>query len=274
MHAILNADYVVNYERYDVLLNAINAVKEQKTGVELSCYYERPDFMAAQATKVPMFAGCPITLHGPFTNIEAASEPGSLEQERYIDAWRYAFDVYAAYGAQSIVLHTHKVRDIAPEDMEKLRAWSMDTIQKVAKIAIDRKVKLTVENVGHWVKNNQLFNEEQFIGIFEQLPEEIGCLIDVGHALINRWDIAHVINTLGKRITSYHLHNNNGCADSHRPLFEAGNRYTAQEMIDLLLLTNKCSPDAEWILEYSPNSGADHELLTHDLRTLSLLNCK
>ena len=272
MHTILNADYAANYERYDLLLKAADAVKEAQTGIELSCYYERPDFMAMQESRLGMFAGRPLTLHGPFTNIEAASEPGSLERRRYIDAWRYAFDVYDRYNASSIVLHTHKARDIAPGDMERLRAWSLDTIQEVARLALDHGAKLTVENVGHWVKKNQLFNEEQFIALFDQLPAQIGCLLDVGHALINRWDIAHVINTLGARITSYHLHNNNGCADSHRPLFEKGNRYSAQEMVDLLLLTNRCSPDAEWILEYAPGEHITCELLAGDLRTLALLN--
>ena len=178
------------------------------------------------------------------------------------------------YGAESIVLHTHKAHHIAPADMDILRGNAMDTIQEVAKIAVERGVCLTVENVGHWVKQNELFNEEQYIALFDQLPEQVGSLIDVGHALINRWDISHVIHTLGKRIFSYHLHNNDGCGDTHRPLFEAGNRYTAEEMRRLLLLTNSCSPDADWILEYRYGDHVTVESLAHDIGILNVLNCK
>ena len=272
MHKIINAAYAARFDGYDFLLDVAHAVPG--TGLELSIYApdHKPEFNANQYAQKERFAGLDLTFHGPFENIEAASEPGSLENKRYIDAWKCAFDMYGDFGGQSIVLHTHKARDIDPADMEKLRGYALKTILEISKLAIDRGAVLTVENVGHWVKKNQLFNEEQYIALFDELPKEVGSLIDVGHALINRWDITHVIHTLGKRIFSYHLHNNNGCADSHRPLFEPGNRYTEAEMLQLLETTNRCSPDADWILEYVYGDHCTKELLVHDLKILQGLN--
>lgn len=274
MHKIINASYSAHFDDYDLLLAA--AAAAPGTGLELSIYspWHKPEFMANQQAQKARFAGLPLTFHGPFEDICAASEPGSLGRKQFVDSWKYAFDVYEEFGAESIVLHTHKVRDIQPADMETLRGYVTDTIQEVAKIAIGRGVCLTVENVGHWVKNNELFNEEQYIALFDQLPKEIGSLIDVGHALINRWDITHVIHTLGERIFSYHLHNNNGCGDTHRPLFEAGNRYTEAEMKQLLLTTNRCSPNADWILEYRFGDQVTAEFLAHDMAVLAELNGK
>ena len=139
---------------------------------------------------------------------------------------------------------------------------------------MERKINLTVENVGVRTKSGVLFDQDQYLALFEQLPAEVGSLIDIGHAFINHWDVPHVLRTLGTRIHSFHLHNNNGSADSHRPMFEPGNYYTAEEMCELLLLTNRTAPNAEWILEYAPGEHISKELIMGDLRTLAALNCK
>ena len=270
MHVINNAAFCANYRDYDFLLDVASAVTAAKTGLELNIYYsDQPELMRWQEENKPRFRDVPITLHGPFTDVEAASAPGSLDRQKFVDAWKYTFDEYEDLHALSVVMHTHKVRDIAEEDKPRLRAWSLESIQEMAQIALERGVVLTVENVGHWVKKNELFNEEQFIALFDQLPREIGCLIDVGHALINRWDISHVVHALNTRIFSYHLHNNNGCADSHRPMFEAGGRYDVPEMKDLLRLIHRYSPDADLILEYHPGAHITKELLVNDLTTLA-----
>ena len=45
-------------------------------------------------------------------------------------------------------------------------------------------------------------------------------------------------------------------------------------MCELLLLTNRTAPNAEWILEYAPGEHISKELIMGDLRTLAALNCK
>ena len=269
MHTINNAAFCVNYDDYDFLLDVAQRVTAAQTGIELSIYSDKPDFMRNQAANRERLTRVPLTFHGPFTDVEAASAPGSPERQRFMDAYKYAFDVYQEFGAKSMVMHTHKMRDIPEADKERLRSWAIESINAVGEIAVSRGIRLTVENVGHWVKNNVLFNEEQFIDLFTQIPQGVGCLIDVGHALINRWDIAHVVYALNSRVWSYHLHNNSGSADSHRPMFEPGNRYTEAEMLNLLRVIHRCSPDADLILEYHPGSHITKELLVNDLNVLA-----
>ena len=202
------------------------------------------------------------------------SGPDSEERRHFLDCWRRAFDVYQEFGARSIVLHTHHMQNIPEADKDTLRGYATEAIQAVANMAVERKINLTVENVGVRTKSGVLFDQDQYLALFEQLPAEVGSLIDIGHAFINHWDVPHVLRTLGTRIHSFHLHNNNGSADSHRPMFEPGNYYTAEEMCELLLLTNRTAPNAEWILEYAPGEHISKELIMGDLRTLAALNCK
>ena len=166
------------------------------------------------------------------------------------------------------------MKNIPEADKDTLRGYATEAIQAVANMAVERKINLTVENVGVRTKSGVLFDQDQYLALFEQLPAEVGSLIDIGHAFINHWDVPHVLRTLGTRIHSFHLHNNNGSADSHRPMFEPGNYYTAEEMCELLLLTNRTAPNAEWILEYAPGEHISKELIMGDLRTLAALNCK
>lgn len=269
MHQIINAAYCTGYDGYDFLLDV---AKETQTGVELAVCYDKPEFMHAQNAQRLRFSQVPLTLHGPFINVEATSAPGTLENKQFLDAYREALDVYAAFGAHSMVLHTHKMHYIPEAEKENLRGYTVATLEQVAQMAEPYKANLTVENVGSWIWDSVLFNEEQFIALFDRLPQSMGCLLDVGHALINRWDIFHVVHALNTRIRSYHLHNNSGCKDSHRPVFEAGNRYTAEEMRELLQLTNRYSPDAEWILEYAPGAHITRELMVNDINALKALN--
>lgn len=272
MYQIINADYCVHYDNADFLLDVARSVPG--TGVEVSIFTDKPEHTAKQRSQKALFTSVPLTFHGPFVDCETASAPGTQERSYFLDCWRRSFDMYEEFGAHSIVLHTHHMKNIPEADKETLRGYATDAIFEVARMAIDRKVNLTVENVGTRAKNAVLFDQDQYLALFEQLPQEIGSLIDIGHAFINHWDVAHVLTTLGTRIRSYHLHNNSGNADSHRPMFEQGNYYTAEEMINLLLLTNRVSPDAEWIMEYCYGEHITKELLVADLTTLQALNCK
>lgn len=274
MHQIINAAYCIHYDDYDFLLDVVRSVREASTGVELAIYTDKPDFMAKQALQKARLSDVPLTFHGPFVDCEAASAPDSEERRHFLDCWRRAFDVYQEFGARSIVLHTHHMQNIPEADKDTLRGYATEAIQAVANMAVERKINLTVENVGVRTKSGVLFDQDQYLALFEQLPAEVGSLIDIGHAFINHWDVPHAPRTLGTRIHSFHLHNNNGSADSHRPMFEPGNYYTAEEMCELLLLTNRTAPNAEWILEYAPGEHISKELIMGDLRTLAALNCK
>ena len=161
MHQIINAAYCIHYDDYDFLLDVVRSVREASTGVELAIYTDKPDFMAKQALQKARLADVPLTFHGPFVDCEAASGPDSEERRHFLDCWRRAFDVYQEFGARSIVLHTHHMQNIPEADKDTLRGYATEAIQAVANMAVERKINLTVENVGVRTKSGVLFDQDQ-----------------------------------------------------------------------------------------------------------------
>ena len=89
-----------------------------------------------------------------------------------------------------------------------------------------------------------LFTGEQFLRLFTDLPD-LHCELDIGHALVAGMDIARLQRELGGRIRAYHLHNNNGRADTHDRLREG--------VMDWSAFAENClryTPDAVGVLEY------------------------
>ena len=163
----------------------------------------------------------------------------------------------------TIVMHTNQ-RSFEDADQAHLQENSRNMILKLGELAREAKVEMTVENVGFNYAHSVLFPEDDFIALIKSLPEDIGCLIDTGHAILNDWDLERVIAELGSRISAYHIHNNPGDRDSHRPLFESGMKYSYDQIVSMFRAMEKYSPNADWILEYSPGPHITPELMYND----------
>lgn len=103
---------------------------------------------------------------------------------------------------------------------------------------------LLVENAGTAVENTMLLNQEEFEKFC--CSNNYNVLIDIGHAYCNHWDIEKLIYTLKTRIKAYHLHNNFG-TDSHNRILDGQIKYES-----ILSICSKITPNAIYILEYSP----------------------
>lgn len=268
MHSIYNSSLCARSQDFDLLLDVAQATG---TGIEVCLYFQLPYVVAAQEAAYPRLADTPITVHSPM-EVDATSKPGSPEWDQLMEWWKRSFAICRQLHARSIVLHTHQHSGFGPETAEALRGYALNNIQTIGRMAAEQGVRLTVENVGLWNNQSLLFDEEQFLRLFDELPQEVGALIDLGHALINRWNLERVVSTLGKRIFAFHLHNNDGDADTHRPLFEEGGWYKPEQVEDFLRLTNRFCPDAEWILEYASGEHINREMLKADLRRLQDIN--
>ena len=144
-------------------------------------------------------------------------------------AFDRAFRWYHEFHATSMVMHTHE-KAVDPAHAEAMRENARLAILSVAERAAREGVHLTVENVGYPGRHNVLFDQEQWIALFDQLPDEVGALLDTGHALANGWDLFEVVRRLGTRLRGYHLHNSVYGKDLHRPMFEPGLAYTPEQM--------------------------------------------
>lgn len=269
MKHLMISVYCVGQNDYELLLKILESVRDENIGVELAMHTHfsavKPHFLPELAPWKEKLSPYYRTFHGPFREIDATSPAGTEAHRIVTEGFEEAFAFYNDFHGNSMVMHTNQDFD-QNADRNTLRANVHDTICEVAEAAARRGVHLCVENVGVPSEGNVLFDEDQYISLINSLPASVGSLIDTGHAFLQNWDMERLIRTLGTRIEGYHINNNNGIADSHRPVFEPGCFYNDDDWRRLFTLMEKYSPDAEWILEYAPGPHMSAKLMEKEIR--------
>jgi len=153
-----------------------------------------------------------FSIHAPFAFVDIAAD---CDEEKLFDTLMRPFDLYHRYHSEFYVLHTHGHVPKGAQERCDCRNRSLDRLAKFQDICKAHDVRLGAENLCSG--DPPLFNQEQFLQIFKEIPD-LNCVIDIGHALVTKMDIAEVQRQLGGRICAYHLHNNNGLFDQHERL--------------------------------------------------------
>lgn len=253
--------FCVDFRDYQKLRAWLDQMELPGIGVEFATSWRYPEFDTLLDQQPDRFRGIPVTLHAPF--VETCCLPGTLAYREMEERFRRAFDLYHRFGASSMVMHTHEGK-IPPEQRTSLQKQSETVICQLAQLASQEDIHLTVENVGFAYKENILYDQEAFLSLFKRLPGNVGALLDLGHAMVNRWDIPLVIRQLGERLRGYHLHTNDALRDLHRPLFTPGMACPPEEVETLLEAMGRWSPQADLILEYAPGDHITAGLLAQD----------
>jgi sugar phosphate isomerase/epimerase len=273
MHTYLFSCYGSNFTNFDHLKSVYDQLKPLGAGIEMTIFSRvsrHPEHEQNLRRLHPVFSDVPITFHGAYYEVEAASPEDSEENRYLLESYLQSFDLYHLYNATSMVMHTNQ-RKVDEANRKQLQEYSIKTINKVSNMAVANGVNLLVENVGETIFGNQLFNFDEFISFFDRVPETTGCLIDTGHAMINGWDIEKMVEILGTRIKGYHIHNNNGKADQHLPVFTEGLLYDRKRMVHLLRTIDMVTPDADIVLEYAPTPEITGEKIRDDI--LAIRKC-
>lgn len=258
------SDLCVDFEDYGRLLDCIHSFPDFQTGAELAAGWHTPGFYDKLKAQRTAFCDIPVTFHAPFT--EWCTLPGSAEEKTAFCQFETACSLYREFEASSMVFHTHE--KMWPEGPGAGQKRSLQCLTFYADRMTEAGLNMTVENVGYPGKQNVLFDEEQFIRLFDRLPEDVGCLIDTGHALLNGWDIPGLIRRLGSRIRGYHLNNNDGLHDSHYPLYDPDGICCAEDVDTILRAIARFSPDAYLVLEYAGGSRTGREIIHADIRRI------
>lgn len=116
---------------------------------------------------------------------------------------------------------------------------------------------LLIENVGLRTKNNVLVEAEEYLAMFEAFPQACA-LLDTGHAHVNGWDLAKVVQALGPRLTACHIHDNSGAGDEHLPVGRGTIDWRAY-----FAAVKEFAPQAAQVLEYSCGFAGTAELERH-----------
>ena len=205
-------------------------------------YMERMEHIGEWAGKLP------LALHGPFLQVEATSAPGTAEYGALTASYGRAFALAQRFGCGHMVFHDHE-RFVRPEQKMDLQARCLENIGELIRLAKPWGVRLLLENLALPVKGTPLFDQDEYIGLFDRFPDA-DCLIDVGHLGVAGWDMETVIGSLAGRIKGYHLHNNTGTDDSHRRIRDGVIDYDR-----FFRLYRAYTPSADLTLEYGDNHG-------------------
>jgi len=266
MNRLVISTYAANYDNYDFFDRIMAGIAPYNPGAEITLFDEKP-FLDTLAAEKHRFDGVYTTFHGAFKGLDFTAPEGSEAFEHTVNVYRDTFELSRRFDAHSIVYHTHRTK-VTNSDRAMLIDRAYRTMNVIGDMAVEAGQLLLVENVGVTVSGNVLFDEDAFIDIFKNINPGVGCLIDVGHAMINRWDINRVIRELGGRIKGYHLHTNCGSRDSHRPLFEEGNIYDKAQVAEMLNCMEEYSPNADWVIEYAPIPEMSPELMRREVEEL------
>lgn len=268
MGQIYISAYCAGFERYSWLRQCIQSFQDFQVGIEFGTSWKTQGFRETLEQQVQVFSGVPATMHAPF--VEVCTEPDSPEESAMEESFDWACRMYKRFSATSMVMHTHE-KAVLPGTEEAMRSRVVEVICQWSERMKNRGVSLTVENVGYPKKGNVLFDVEQFQELFDRLPLEVGCLIDIGHAMLNGWDIPALIKQMGTRICGYHINTNDGISDLHLPIYDSRSCLEPKWMDEILFTIGQQTPDAHIVLEYAPTPEVTSELLEEDIRRVAAL---
>lgn len=236
-------------------------------GIELQIEFGTDYFWKTTIPQLMEGRTGPLSFHGPFVNIDFGAE--DLNEQAVLDCYKWSFDLYNRFRADSIVLHPDgKLMKPATEaQVAAMRGRALERIGRLSDLAKQQNVNLLVENLrpkGY----GMVFDEDQFIDLFRQLPQ-VGCLIDTGHLSLSGWSFDKVLSALANKIRAYHINDNSGRDDDHYPI--------GRGVIDwgaFFRAYNAHTPNRQLILEYKHCSVADHVANARLIKTLAKENAK
>jgi len=270
MNRLVISGYGSNFNNYDHLYDILDKLRFAQAGVEFCIFSDKPDYLAGLMEQTQRFREFYTTFHGAHVEVEPSSPLDSQGHRTVIQAFRDSARYYHAFHSHSIVMHTNQCA-VPPDKKKEMQENVVATVLEMAQIAEETGMKLLMENVGEGIYSNLLFDQGEFTALFDRLPSSVGCLFDVGHAIINEWDLEGLVAALGARIEAYHLHNNDGKRDIHRPMFEEGLKYSPEDFRSLFRQMEKHSPNADWILEYAPGEHITTPLMVAEVTRMQEL---
>lgn len=241
----------------DLLMRSVAPFRGQ-AGIEFFLHTHSSRYMGLMENVPSWLEGLPAAAHGPFIGIDATSPQGSKEQKDLLQAYRYAFNMTKRLQSSHLVVHTHQ-RVIEPWEKEQAQRDCFNNLKLLSDMGEDAGVTLAIENLGIQRRGVSLFDQTDFQELFQRFPKA-DCLIDTGHLLVAGWNMAEVLCALSKKIRGYHLHDNDGRADSHLRIGKGRFDFPA-----FFSLYRRYTPEADITLEYSDCRGITAQDIQDDL---------
>lgn len=155
---------------------------------------------------------CALSLHAPTYDLNIASvNPGSRKEA--VRQYEEVLGLAQEIGATWVVVHEGH-NSYWKLDRAAAWGWSVEGLQLVWESAKKRGVSVALENTN--AGKFAIYDAwQEWMGLANQISPEMPLVLDIGHALLARWDIPAVIRALGRRIVQVHIHDNDGETDDH-----------------------------------------------------------
>lgn len=241
------------------VISHLNAFRG-RIGVEVFPLFDADGYEEKLIQCEPEFEGIPVSFHGPYYETEHSAAPGTPEYERSMELVRRTLPYCVRLHSKYLVFHHNNI-PVTEERREEMIRISRENYREIEKMFQAHKIPVVVENAGVKDRKNMLFDQDEFIRLCRE--EQYPVLIDIGHAYANGWNLNQVMESLRDQIVAYHLHNNDGVHDSHQRIFH-GTLDFPQFLEDYGRLT----PDADLVLEYSPDVADDEAGIQEDISWL------
>lgn len=235
--------------------------KDAALGVEIFPEWQLTRYEPLQQQALPWLQGRSITFHGPYWDIDPCFAPDEPEFALFVKYWRKTLALAAQLKARYVVYHLYN-HHFAAWEREAKHAAAMHALQVVQAMAAEYGVPLAIENTETDDSGAcNLLTQEEYV----ELVRSSGCaaMVDIGHALCAGWNIPQLIGALAECIEGYHLHNNDGCSDSHCRIREG-----TLDMEQILAQICRHTPAAALTLEYNPRLGITGEEVWEDIQWL------
>jgi len=220
----------------------INALHElpKEYGIEVFIEYGNDYFWKYTLKEMMEGRTGRLSIHAPFCQMNLASDKCNFEEVK--ETYKWTFDLCQKHNAIHCVCHpcagVPDDPDFVLEDGQKL---ALERVLELNSIANSMGVEMLVENMPY---QKLVFQQEDFTRVFGGAPE-LNFLIDIGHAMLHKWDIPKLLKDLNSRIRAYHVHENYSDIDAHLKVGEGP--------LDWQKFFNdfkQYTPDARLVLEY------------------------
>lgn len=190
--------------------------------------------------------GVPLTVHPPAWDVNPAAPVRALRltaQELNQKSAAFAHCV----GASQIVFHPGYYDGDSFFSKSKAVNHCYESLDALIQAAKPLGLTIAFENIAG--PSSSLFTQEEFPHALDGIDGCVKYLLDVGHANMNSWNIPRVIEALAPRLCAFHLHDNNGSADSHLPI-----RTGTIDWESCFSVMRQLPEDVLYIMEYAPGT--------------------
>jgi sugar phosphate isomerase/epimerase len=192
--------------------------------------------------------GAAFSVHPPAWDINLTSPVKELRDAAFAvheKSIRFAGRI----GASQVVLHPGFCNSPA-FDKARTRGMAREAAEGLVKIAKPLGIHLAFENVGY--HGTSIYDEEEYCYALDGMEETLGFLLDTGHAHLNGWDVAGLIDRLKDRLYGIHIHDNMADADRHLPINDGNLGWSR-----IFKAMRKITRDCDVVLEYAPGTPLD-----------------